>query len=98
MAADCNYTLKKLMGLFESTLSETLRLLIISMPPETTCMDFYYAKRLCQLYYQSGSDLQIIFIRHEDKQEFISRVFERQKKKFTQLTTVNLSLSLSEGT
>lgn len=39
-----------------------------------------------------------MFIKHDDKQEFINRVFKREKKKFTQLSEVKLSLSLSEGT
>ncbi|TNV72439.1 hypothetical protein FGO68_gene129 [Halteria grandinella] len=46
----------------------------------------------------NGGELQILFIKHDDKQEFINRVFKREKKKFTQLSEVKLSLSLSEGT
>ena len=97
LAEDCQYLLKKLMQLAE-LIFETMKVLIISMPAEATCFDTYYARRLCQLFNSFGGDLQIFFIKNDDKQDFINRVFKREKKKFTQVSAAKLTLSLSEGT
>lgn len=40
----------------------------------------------------------MLFIRAEDKQDLISRVFKREKKKMTSLTEVKLNLELLPGT
>ena len=46
MAADYQYTLKKLLSIVER-IYENLKYLIISLPPGATSVDPYYAKLLC---------------------------------------------------
>ena len=99
LSEDCTYMLKKLLSLAD-LIFEHMKVLIISLPPDSTSMEqsSYFARRLCQAFYDRGGELQIFFIRHEDKQDYIQRVFKRDKKHFTLLSESRLSLSLSEGT
>jgi hypothetical protein len=46
MAADYQYTLKKLLSIVER-IYENLKILIISVPPGVASVDPYYAKLLC---------------------------------------------------
>lgn len=89
--------LKKLLGLVE-VFWESLQLLVISIPAEATCLDTYFARKLCEQVAIFGGDLHILFVRQEDKQELLSRVFKRDRKKITELTKVKINLSLSPGT
>jgi DNA mismatch repair ATPase MutL len=98
LAEDPQYLLKKLINIAE-LVSENLKMLIISLPQDVG-IDTYslYARRLCEMFTMNGGELNILFIKGDDKQEFINRVFKREKKKLTQLSEVKLSLSLNEGT
>jgi hypothetical protein len=89
--------LKKLLGIVD-IITENLKVLIISMPADCTLLDTYYARRLCQAFSRLGGSLHIFFIKHEDKVDLISRAFTRERKTFTKLCEVKVSLSLSEGT
>jgi|LauGreDrversion4_2_1035121.scaffolds.fasta_scaffold376298_1 hypothetical protein len=97
---DCTYMLKKLVGLAEG-ITENLKLLIIPLPAEPqSVVDTYtyYARKLCEIFSLNGSQLSVLFVRNEDKQELISRVFKRDKKHFIQQSDAKVSLNLSEGT
>ena len=39
-----------------------------------------------------------MFVKYEDKVDLINKVFKREPKKFTQLTSLKLKMSISEGT
>lgn len=47
MSDDCHYVLKKLLALVE-VFWESMKLLVISMPPDSTTIDTYYARKLCE--------------------------------------------------
>jgi hypothetical protein len=100
LVEDCTYMLKKLLGLAEG-ITENLKLLIIPLPPEpqsTVDTYTYYARKLCEVFALNGGQLSVLFVKNDDKQELISRVFKRDKKHFIQQTDVKVGLSMSEGT
>lgn len=100
LAEDPQYLLKKLINIAEF-ISENLKVLIISLPPELgQQVDTYtlYARRLCEMFSMNGGELNVLFVRHEDRMDFLARVFKREKKKYTQQSEVKLTLTLSEGT
>eukprot|EP00347_Sterkiella_histriomuscorum_P005355 403356926 len=97
IAEDCQYVLKKLISIVD-LLHNNLRVLIINMPQEATMIETYYAKLLCQLCFMLGGELQVFFIKYEDKTDFINKVFQRDRKKLTQLTSIKFRSKISEGT
>ncbi len=66
MAADYQYTLKKLLTIVDR-IYENLKFLVISLPPDATSVDSYYAKLLCQEFELRGGSLQILFINDDKK-------------------------------
>jgi hypothetical protein len=79
---ECQHFLKKLIELVEFFYS-TMKLLIISMPQESTYLDDIYAKRIVELVKIKGGTLHIMFVKHEDRMEFINKVFRKDSKKCT---------------
>lgn len=63
LADDCQYLLKKLLALVDA-IAENMQVLILNLPSDCTCLDTYYARRLCQAFTQKGTDLQIFFIQN----------------------------------
>lgn len=97
LAEDYKAFLRKLVSLTD-LYNNTLRAVIINMPPDCQVIDPYFAKLLCHLCFQKGGELQVFFIRADDKYELLSKVFKRDAKTYTQLTKVKLTTSLIEGT
>ena len=81
MADDCQYTLKKLLSMVE-VIYEKLKFLIISLPQDVTYLDTFLARQLCLQFELRGGDLQILFIKHEDRIDLIQKAFARDKKHF----------------
>ncbi|CDW72382.1 UNKNOWN [Stylonychia lemnae] len=97
LADDCYQFLKKMVSLIELYCTQ-LNILIISLPQNATCIDTYYAQLLCKLCYFKGGELQIFFIKYDDKTELINKVFKREPKKFTQQSDVKIRLQYSQKT
>jgi hypothetical protein len=97
MAADYQYTLKKLLTIVDR-IYENLKYLIISVPPEAHSVDTYYALLLCQEFELRGGSLQIFFINDDKKQALINSVFARDKKHFKMIpSAVTVSFTLSDA-
>ena len=72
--------------------------MIINMPQDATYIDTYYAKLLCKISYLNGGELQVFFIRNEDKVELLNKVYKREPKRLTPLTLVKIRLHYSART
>jgi hypothetical protein len=87
VADDSQFLLKKLISIVD-LLSDTLKILILPLPKNASTIDSYYARQLCRLFFNRGRDLNIFFIKAENKEDLLTKVFKREKKTLRQLTTV----------
>lgn len=79
VAEDCNYILKKLISIVD-LLSDSLTILVLPLPKGATNLDTFYARTLCKLFHHRGRELNIFFIKLENQQDLITKVFKREKK------------------
>lgn len=78
-------TLKKLISLVD-LFYNSLKALILSL--DSVHFDPYLAKVLCHLCFVKGGELQIFFVTSESKAKLIGSVFQRDQKRFRQLSVV----------
>lgn len=96
MAADYQYTLKKLLSIVD-VIYETIKFLVIAVPPGAPSVDPYYARQLCQEFELRGGSLQILFINDDKKQDLTGKAFIRDKKHYIQNLQVSMSISVSDA-